>query len=118
MSPSRGVGLIAAMRTGLQRTPLMANPAMLGRPFSNRRWTKTKSDISAGTRKVALGVKADDLFCKIGGLFYARFEKEAVIDARKTEVRNKSGDFTRSGFRYSNKSPHRISSTTFPTPLP
>ncbi|GMH69584.1 hypothetical protein TrLO_g5584 [Triparma laevis f. longispina] len=85
MSPSRGVGVIAAMKAGLQRTPIMANPAMLGRTFSNRTRAKTKCDISAGTRKVALGVKADDLFCKIGGLFYARFEKEAVIDARMTE---------------------------------
>lgn len=78
---SSGAGLIAAVKTGFGPKPIIST------------MKSAESCVSTTGRlriaKRALGVKADDLFCKLVHQIYFRFQKQAVIDARIKDVRAK-----------------------------
>ena len=74
-APSRvsSTTIMGAIRSGINQR--MSSRSAMKR-ISSR--LSTGAQIMRGT-----GVKADDVFCKIAGQFYLRYQKEAVIDARR-----------------------------------
>ena len=63
---------VASTKAGLTST----TKAVMGGAAGASSKTRT------GTKKYPRGVKADDALCKVVDMFYERFEKEEVIDAR------------------------------------